>query len=51
MLIHNTALTMRGKSPNWLLGVLLPTTYILGGELWEIQLLYLLAYLVYSYCL
>ena len=23
---------MRGKSPNWLLGVLLPTTYILGGE-------------------
>ena len=32
MLIHNTALTMRGKSPNWLLGVLFPTTYILGGE-------------------
>ena len=23
---------MRGKSPNWLLGVLIPTTYILGGE-------------------
>lgn len=23
---------MRGKSPNWLLGVLSPTTYILGGE-------------------
>jgi hypothetical protein len=32
MLIHNTALTMRGKSPNWLLGGLIPTTYILGGE-------------------
>ena len=31
MLIHNTALTMRGKRPNWLLGVLIPTTYILGG--------------------
>ena len=26
-----TALTMRGKSPNWLLGTLFPTTYILGG--------------------
>lgn len=24
---------MRGKSPNWLLGVLIPTTYILGGLL------------------
>ena len=23
---------MRGKSPNWLLGVLIPTTYILGEE-------------------
>lgn len=23
---------MRGKSPNWLLGVLIPTTYILGGK-------------------
>ena len=33
MLIHNTALTMRGKRPNWLLGVLIPTSYILGGEL------------------
>lgn len=22
---------MRGKSPNWLLGDLIPTTYILGG--------------------
>ena len=32
MLIHNTALTMRGKRPNWLLGVLIPTSYILGGE-------------------
>lgn len=25
-------LTMRGKSPNWLLGSLIPTTYILGGD-------------------
>lgn len=24
---------MRGKSPNWLLGVLIPTTYILGGKI------------------
>ena len=32
MLIHNTALTMRGKRPNWLLGALIPTSYILGGE-------------------
>ena len=26
---------MRGKSPNWLLGVLIPTTYILGGYIWK----------------
>jgi hypothetical protein len=37
MLIHNTALTMRGKSPNWLLGGLIPTTYILGEEIFKLR--------------
>ena len=31
-----TALATRGKHPNWLLGGVFPTTYILGGiQLWK----------------
>ena len=32
ILIYLTALATRGKHPNWLLGGVFPTTYILGGE-------------------
>ena len=31
MLIYFTVLATRGKHPNWLLGGVFPTTYILGG--------------------
>lgn len=39
ILIYLTALATRGKHPNWLLGGVLPTTYILGGKMNYEQLL------------
>lgn len=38
ILIYLTALATRGKHPNWLLGGVFPTTYILGACCYEIHL-------------
>lgn len=38
ILIYLTALATRGKHPNWLLGGVFPTTYILGGKKTQLEI-------------